>query len=90
MGEKRTLEELVGIVTTEGEALASYFNSNSYYQPSFQPGGFKEYPELPQDVEYSRMRLKEAAKAVYDLTNGPTNHVKNSSWQVSSNMSIDM
>ena len=76
-----TLQELLLEVHQEGKALTEFFNSNSYYQPSFR--NFKEYPELPEDVQQSRQKLREAAKAVYDLATGPTEHLYNLSWSVS-------
>ena len=82
MGDDRTLDELIGEVTREGHALTSFLNSNSFYQPSFRIGGFKEYPELPGEVQESRRKLREAAKAVHDLAAGPVEYVKDLSWVV--------
>lgn len=76
MDSSRPLDILVEDVAREGRALTNFLASNSYYQPSFLPGGFKDYPELPEDIRQSRVRLREAAKAVYDLASGPTEYVK--------------
>ena len=82
MAETRSLDELVEEVAKEGRAVSNFFNANSYYQPSFTPGGFREYPELPNDVQESRRKLREAAKAVHDLAAGPADYLKWQAWSV--------
>ena len=83
MDDSRTLDVLVEEVTKEGRALSNFLASNSYYQPSFHPSGLKEYPELPEEIQQSRTRLREAAKSVYDLASGPTEFIKSLSDSVS-------
>lgn len=75
MTETRALDELLADVTKEGQTLTDFLSSNSYYQPSFA-GGFKEYPELPEDVDRARNRLRAAAKAVHDLAAGPKEYLR--------------
>ena len=87
MAEERALDALIDEVVREGRAVTSFFNENSYYQPSFQVGAFKEYPELPDEIQESRTKLREAAKAVHDLAAGPTEYIKWQSWSVRSVLS---
>jgi hypothetical protein len=83
MDTSHTLDVLVEEVAREGRALSHFLASNSYYQPSFPPRGFKEYPELPEEIQQSRTRLREAAKAVHDLALGPTEYIRSLSGSVS-------
>lgn len=76
MAETRALDELLADVAKEGKALTEYLSSNSYYQPSFSGTGFKEYPELPEDIEQARNRLRLAANAVHDLAAGPKDYLR--------------
>ena len=85
MSTIQNLEQALAEVAREGAALTSYLNENLYYQPSFQPGGFKEYPELPEEHEATRRRLLDAAKAVADLACGPNQYLKELAWSVGVN-----
>lgn len=76
MTETRALDELLAAVAKEGKTLTDFLSSNSYYQPSFAGAGFKEYPDLPSDVDKARQRLREAAKAVHDLAAGPKDYLR--------------
>ena len=82
MADLNNLEEALAEVAKQGAALTSYLNENSYYQPSFEQGGFKEFPELPEEHETSRRRLLDAAKAVAALAYGPDQYVKDLAWSV--------
>ena len=82
MADIRNLEEALDEVAKQGAKLTSYLSENSYYQPSFEQGGFKEYPELPEEHETSRRRLLDAAKAVAALAYGPDQYVKDLAWSV--------
>ena len=84
MTEVRTLDLLLEDVAKEGRNLTNYFHSNSFYQPCFRPGGLGEYPELPEDIQESRRKLREAAKAVHDLATGPSEYVRQLCWSVRS------
>lgn len=75
MAETLALDELLTVVANDGKTLTEYLSSNSYYQPSFS-GAFKEYPELPEDVDEARNRLRIAAKAVHDLAAGPKDYLR--------------
>lgn len=76
MTETRALDELLADVAKEGKTLTEFLSSNSYYQPSFAGTGFKEYPDLPEDVNQARNRLRAAAKAVHDLAAGPKDYLR--------------
>ena len=74
--DSRPLDVLLEEVAKEGRALSSFLDAQSYYQPSFRPGGLGEYPpDLPDDIQASRRKLRDAAKAVYQLAAGPAEHV---------------
>ena len=81
--DPQSLEALAEEVGREARSLTSFLKDNSYYVPSFDQAGWKEYPELPPHVQDSRRRLQEAAKAVHDLAAGPTEYLKALSWSVS-------
>ena len=82
MTDSRTLDLLLEDVAREGRALTNYLHSNSFYQPCFRPGGLGEYPELPYEVQESRRKLQEAAKAVHDLAAGPAGYMSSLGWSV--------
>ena len=83
MAESRTLDILLEEVAKAGRTLTTFLSTNSYYQPSFRPGGLGEFPELPEDAQVARTKLREAAKAVYDLATGPEEYIKQQAWNVS-------
>jgi len=78
MPELRALDELLADVAKQGQILTDFLNSNSYYQPTFASSGsgFREYPELSEDVDKARLQLQDAAKAVSDLAAGPKAFVR--------------
>ena len=87
MSELRALDELLADVAKQGQILTEFLNSNSYYQPTFTSAGtgsgFKDYPELPENVAKARLQLQDAAKAVSDLAAGPKAFVRQHSFSVS-------
>jgi coenzyme F420-reducing hydrogenase alpha subunit len=75
--ETLVLDLLLEEVSREGQKVSSFLNAQSYYQPSFRPGGLGEYPsDLPDDIQQARQHLRNAAKAVYQLAAGPAEYVK--------------
>lgn len=76
MTDTRALDELLNDVAKEGKTLTDFLSSNSYYQPSFAGTSFKEYPDLPEDVDAARNRLRTAAKTVHDLAAGPKDYLR--------------
>ena len=75
--DPRTLDFLLEEVAKEGRALSHYLNAQSYYQPTFRPGGMGQYPpDLPEDIQESRQKLRGAAKLVYQLASGPDEYIK--------------
>jgi hypothetical protein len=74
--DSRTLDFLLEEVAKEGRTLSHFLNAQSYYQPSFRPGGLGQYPsDLPDDIQGSRSKLRQAAKAVYQLASGPHEYI---------------
>jgi hypothetical protein len=71
-----TLDVLLDRVAKEGRMVSAFLSDQSYYQPSFRAGGLAEYPtDLPEDVQESRRKLRDAAKAVYQLATGPSEYI---------------
>lgn len=71
-----TLDVYLEEVAREGKALSTFLDSQSYYQPSFRPGGLGEYLlDLPDEEEVLRRKLRDVAKAIYQLAAGPPEHV---------------
>jgi hypothetical protein len=83
MTEARPLDFLLSDISKHGQAFTEYLSSNSYYQPSFRPGGLTNFQELPNEVQLSRKRLAEAAKAVYELATTPAEYIRSLSSSVS-------
>jgi hypothetical protein len=84
MADERSLDALLDEVRQEGQTFTDFLTSNSYYQPSFKHGGFTKYEELPEDVQRSRRKLAEAAKALYQLATEPADYVRSLGSSVSS------
>jgi hypothetical protein len=76
MADERSLDALLDEVRQEGQKFTDFLTSNSYYQPSFKHGGFTKYEELTEDVQQSRKKLAEAAKALYQLATEPSDYVR--------------
>lgn len=83
MAENESLESLAEEVAREVQILSSYLKAHSDYKPSFSQGRSNDFPKLREDIQESRRRLREAAKALHDLATGPAEHVKWLSWSVS-------
>lgn len=72
-----TLDLLLAEVAKEGNALSTYLNDQSYYQPGFRSGLAQYPPDLPEYIQASRLKLQNAAKALYQLASGPAEHITN-------------
>ena len=84
--ETLVLDLLLEEIAREGQKVSSFLTAQSYYQPSFRPGGLGEYPlDLPDDIQQARQHLRNAAKAVYQLAAGPAEYVK----ELASNVCAD-
>lgn len=77
--EKETLLRLADVVQREATAIADLCAANESPLPSLT----QDWPDsLPENIQVSRMKLREAAKALYDISVGPFDHLFSIAWGV--------
>ena len=71
-GTKQNLLALVEEVQREAKIITDFCNTNGVSSPSLS----RDWPDdLPENIQASRMKLREAANAVHDIAVGPFNHL---------------
>ncbi|KAF8852513.1 S-adenosyl-L-methionine-dependent methyltransferase [Acephala macrosclerotiorum] len=71
------LPALVEAVQREAKAIADFCEANASPSPSFS----QAWPDdLPENIQASRMKLREAAKAIHDIATGPHDHLFAIAW----------
>ena len=75
------LKALAEAVHREAKAITDFCDANASPSPSFS----QAWPDdLPQNIQASRMKLSEAAKAIHDISVGPHDHLFGLAWSVCS------
>ena len=77
--ESQSLLEQAEEVCREAKVIADFYAANASPSPSLS----QDWPEnLPENIQASRMKLREAAKAVNDIAVGPFDHLFGLAWSV--------
>ncbi|KAF2087434.1 S-adenosyl-L-methionine-dependent methyltransferase [Saccharata proteae CBS 121410] len=71
MDTSSPLESLADQALLAAKQVDGFFSANGLAQPSFEERGPPGYPKMPSDIQAARLRLRDAAKALYDLATGP-------------------
>ncbi|KAI1378721.1 O-methyltransferase-domain-containing protein [Hypoxylon crocopeplum] len=79
--ENKSLLALAEEVQREVKAISDFTVANGSPPPSLS----QDWPnELPGEIEVSRMKLREAAKALHDIAVGPFDHLFSTAWSLHS------
>ena len=77
--EKQSLVALAEDIQREAKAITDFCATIYASSPSLS----QDWPnDLPAKLQASRMKLREAAKAVYDIAVGPFDHLFSIAWGV--------
>lgn len=78
-GKKQSLLSLAEDVEREVKAITQFCNASGLASPSLS----LDWPDdLPENIQASRMKLREAANAIHDIAVGPFNHLFSLAWGV--------
>ena len=74
------LSVLVDVVQREAKSIADFCNASASPPLSLS----QAWPDdIPENIQDSRMKLREATKAIYDIATGPHDHLFSIAWSVS-------
>jgi hypothetical protein len=69
------LEQLAETCLATAKAIKEHLASNNLPQMSFDQNGPSTFPDVPPNIAYARLNLREAAQRLIDLTAGPEEYL---------------
>lgn len=76
------LEQLAETCLTTAKVIKDHLAANGHPQMSFDENGPSTFPEVPPNIQYARLMLREAAQKLSDLCAGPEESVGHYSYYI--------
>lgn len=80
----RSMTALAETISRETTKLESYLRDKGLPMPSFEVDAADDFPQLPEDMQRSRLEIIHATKQLRELTIGPRETMRWGIWEVSS------
>jgi hypothetical protein len=71
LGKTEDLEQLAETCLATATAIKEHLASNNLPQMTFDQNGPPRFPDVPPNIQYARLALREAAQKLVDLAAGP-------------------
>ncbi|OLN85733.1 Sterigmatocystin 8-O-methyltransferase [Colletotrichum chlorophyti] len=82
--------ELARIIASETDKLESYMTENNLPMPGLDPNGPSDFPNLPEDIEKSRMEIINATRELEALAHGPKEDIRWKAWSYQDSLSLQL
>ena len=75
LGATEDLEQLAETCLATAKVIKDHLSKNGHPQMSFDENGPPTFPEVPPNIQYARLTLRESAQRLLDLVAGPEENV---------------